>query len=67
MRPPTPPRARWTGRFSCPEWADEPVRRRAVGVPEEASHVPNPRLALGLLDQLATSLKRVPVIVADAG
>lgn len=65
-----------TDRASCPlewelflpeEWADDPRRRRATGVPENVGHVPKPQLALGLLDRLADWLTPVPVIVADAG
>lgn len=43
------------------------VRRRATGVPDEVGHVPKPRLALDLLDQLSGSAEQVPVIVTDAG
>ncbi|ARX84726.1 IS4 family transposase [Streptomyces alboflavus] len=65
-----------TDTASCPlqwalflpgEWDQDPARRRAAGVPDEVGHVPKPRLALDLLDQLSGSVDRVPVIVADAG
>ncbi|WP_282704320.1 IS701 family transposase, partial [Streptomyces sp. CC219B] len=65
-----------TDRASCPlewelflpeEWAHDRPRRTAAGVPEEVGHVAKPRLALGLLERLATWLPSVPVLVADAG
>jgi SRSO17 transposase len=65
-----------TDTASCPlqwelylpeEWADDQLRRRRAGVPEEIGHVSKMRLALGLLDRLAEQGLVVPVIVADAG
>ncbi|MHA5055147.1 IS701 family transposase [Streptomyces sp. SD15] len=65
-----------TDAASCPlewelflpeEWAADHRRRQAAGVPDEVGHVSKIHLALGLLDQLADRLPRVPVIVADAG
>ncbi|MFE9404014.1 IS701 family transposase [Streptomyces sp. NPDC006530] len=65
-----------TDTASCPlewdlflpgEWADDARRRQAAGIPDDVGHVSKCRLALALLDQLATWLLEVPVIVADAG
>ncbi|WP_327302726.1 IS701 family transposase [Streptomyces sp. NBC_01298] len=53
--------------FLPEDWAADEGRRRRAGVPDEIGHVSKTRLALGLLDRLATWLPRVPVIVADAG
>ncbi|MFE7774026.1 transposase [Streptomyces sp. NPDC057445] len=43
------------------------VSTRPPGVPDEVGHASKTRLALGMLDRLATWLPQVPVIVADAG
>ncbi|MFF4507555.1 IS701 family transposase [Streptomyces sp. NPDC001401] len=65
-----------TDTASCPlewelflprEWAADDKRRRAARVPDGIGYVSKTRLALGLLDRLATWLPTVPVIVADAG
>ncbi|WP_371591765.1 IS701 family transposase [Streptomyces virginiae] len=53
--------------FLPEDWAADERRRRRAKVPDEVGHVPKPRLALDLLDRLATWLPQVPVIVADAG
>ncbi|MFD5617893.1 IS701 family transposase [Streptomyces yangpuensis] len=53
--------------FLPEDWAADEGRRQRAGVPDEIGHVSKIRLALGLLDRLATWLPRVPVIVADAG
>ncbi|MFE7779448.1 IS701 family transposase [Streptomyces sp. NPDC057445] len=65
-----------TDTASCPlewelflpeEWAEDQLRRRRAGVPDEVDHASKTRLALGLLDRLADQGLVVPVIVADAG
>ncbi|MFP3989520.1 IS701 family transposase [Streptomyces sp. E11-3] len=65
-----------TDMASCPlewelflpeEWAADDPRRRSAQIPDEVGHVPKSRLALGLLDRLASWWLDVPVIVADSG
>ncbi len=53
--------------FLPEDWTADEGRRRRAGVPEEIGHASKTRLALGLLDRLATWVPQVPVIVADAG
>ncbi|MFE6961627.1 transposase [Streptomyces sp. NPDC057696] len=53
--------------FPPEEWDSDDRRRRQAGVPDGIGHVSKIRLALGLLDRLATQGLVVPVIVADAG
>lgn len=52
--------------FVPQEWADDPVRRRRTGALEEIRHREKWRLALDVLDELA-SRGLVPPVVADAG
>ncbi|MFE9069284.1 IS701 family transposase [Streptomyces violaceusniger] len=49
------------------EWADDAVRRRRTGVPEDIGHRQKWRLALEALDELAGWQLVPPVVVADAG
>jgi SRSO17 transposase len=65
-----------TDAASCPlqwrlfvpqEWADDPVRRRRTGIPEESGHREKWRLALDTIDELAGWGLVPPVVVADAG
>ncbi|MFF1725803.1 IS701 family transposase [Streptomyces sviceus] len=49
------------------EWADDAVRRRKTGIPQEVGHREKWRLALDILDELAGWGLVVPVVVADAG
>ncbi|MCX4645360.1 MULTISPECIES: IS701 family transposase [unclassified Streptomyces] len=53
--------------FVPQEWADDAVRRRKTGVPEEIGHREKWRLALDTLDELAGWGLVPPVLVADAG
>ncbi|WP_405622839.1 IS701 family transposase [Streptomyces sp. NBC_00076] len=53
--------------FVPQEWADDWVRRRKTGVPEEIGHREKWRLALDVLDELAGWGLIPPVVVADAG
>ncbi|MEU5637980.1 IS701 family transposase [Streptomyces rishiriensis] len=53
--------------FVPQEWADDPVRRRKTGIPEETGHREKWRLALDTLDELAGWGLVPPVVVADAG
>jgi SRSO17 transposase len=49
------------------EWAEDPARRRAAGVPDTVGFRPNWQLAVGLIDQaLAWGLPKPPVVLADA-
>ncbi|MFJ2774965.1 IS701 family transposase, partial [Streptomyces sp. NPDC087300] len=65
-----------TDTASCPldwqlylpeEWAGDAARRRRAGVPDEVGSVPKSRLALDLLDRLASWDLTAPVVVADCG
>ncbi|MGW5465520.1 IS701 family transposase [Streptomyces sp. NPDC003996] len=49
------------------EWAEDTVRRRQTGVPEDIGHREKWRLALDALDELAGWGLVPPVVVADAG
>ncbi|GGZ23741.1 DDE transposase [Streptomyces olivaceoviridis] len=49
------------------EWAEDTVRRRQTGVPEDVGHREKWRLALDALDELAGWGLVPPVVVADAG
>ncbi|MEU6889277.1 IS701 family transposase [Streptomyces viridosporus] len=49
------------------EWADDPVRRRKTGMPQEIGHREKWRLALDSIDELAGWGMVPPVLVADAG
>lgn len=49
------------------EWADDVVRRRRAGVPQDVGHREKWRLALDTLDELAGWGLVPPVVVADAG
>ncbi len=49
------------------EWAEDTVRRRRTGVPEDVGHREKWRLALDALDELAGWGLVPPVVVADAG
>ncbi|MFJ8364634.1 IS701 family transposase [Streptomyces sp. NPDC093984] len=49
------------------EWAEDAVRRRRTGVPEDVGHREKWRLALDALDELAGWGLVPPVVVADAG
>ncbi len=53
--------------FVPQEWADDPVRRRKTGIPEETGHQEKWRLALDSIDELAEWGLVPPVLVADAG
>ncbi|MGW7613687.1 IS701 family transposase [Streptomyces sp. NPDC054766] len=53
--------------FVPQEWADDPVRRRRTGIPEETGHREKWRLALDIIDELAGWGLVPPVVVADAG
>ncbi|GGR59856.1 hypothetical protein GCM10010236_10760 [Streptomyces eurythermus] len=53
--------------FLPQEWADDAVRRRRTGVPEDVGHREKWRLALNTLDELAGWGPVPPVVVADAG
>ena len=49
------------------EWADDPVRRRKTGIPDEVGHREKWRLALDSIDELTGWGLVPPVLVADAG
>ncbi|MDX3234071.1 IS701 family transposase, partial [Streptomyces sp. ME19-01-6] len=53
--------------FLPQQWADDAVRRRRTGVPEDVGHREKWRLALDALDELAGWGLVPPVVVADAG
>ncbi|MEV0446298.1 IS701 family transposase [Streptomyces spectabilis] len=65
-----------TDTASCPldwqlylpgEWTADAPRRRRAGVPDEVGSAPKSRLALDLLDRLASWHLTAPVVVADCG
>jgi SRSO17 transposase len=53
--------------FVPQEWANDPVRRRKTGIPDEIGHREKWRLALDIIDELAGWGLVPPVVVADAG
>ncbi|MFE6555841.1 IS701 family transposase [Streptomyces sp. NPDC057746] len=53
--------------FVPQEWADDPVRRRKTGIPDDVGHREKWRLALDTIDELAVWGLVPPVVVADAG
>ncbi|MEN8654362.1 IS701 family transposase [Streptomyces sp. 21So2-11] len=53
--------------FVPQEWADDPVRRRKTGIPDEIGHREKWRLALDTIDELARWGLVPPAVVADAG
>jgi len=49
------------------DWAADPVRRKAAGVPQEVAFVSKPDIALGQMRQAVADGVRMGVVLADAG